>query len=138
MICQFQSSDTESARIALRNIDVDTTILWPGTIHESPYLTDSGSSSANVVVSRHFKEPVMLEEIQAKEDAGAWCLEAHNVLFIRTYFATNKTRMICLYCAPDAESVRLAQSRAGMSFDTVWSFKEIAPAAEKHGENSGC
>ena len=129
MVCQFQSPDMESVRTALREVDVDTSILWPGTIHENPGLIDSARSSANVLVSRHFKEPVLLEDVQAKEDAGAWCLEAHNVLFILTYFSVDRTRMLCLYCAPDAESVRLAQTGAGMVFDSVRSFTKIAPAA---------
>ena len=40
LFCHFQSPDAESTRIALRQIDPDTTILWPGTIHEQPGLTD--------------------------------------------------------------------------------------------------
>lgn len=28
--------------------------------------------------------------------------------------------MVCIYAAPDAESVRSAQRQAGMPFETVW------------------
>ena len=131
LFCHFHSPDAESTRIALRQIDANATISWPGTIHEQPGLTDALRASANVIVSRHFEEPVAIEDVQAKEDAGAWCLEAYRVSFIRTYFSSNRTRMICLYNAPDAESVRLAQSQAGMPFDGVWSFTEIGPGDVK-------
>jgi hypothetical protein len=42
------------------------------------------------------------------------------VRFVRTYFATDRRRMICLYVAPDAESVRLAQVQAGLPHAGVW------------------
>lgn len=76
-----------------------------------------------VVVERRFDEPVELADIQAIEDRGAWCLEAHKVRFLSTYFSTDRKRMICLYEAPDAESVRLAQTKAGMPFERVWTSK---------------
>jgi hypothetical protein len=73
-----------------------------------------------VVVERTFAEPVEFEVIQALEERGAWCLEAHRVRFLRTYFSADRRRMICVYEAPDAESVRLAQTKAEMPFDCVW------------------
>jgi hypothetical protein len=79
-----------------------------------------------VVVERSFDEPVTIEEIQALEDAGASCLEAHEVAFVRTFFSRDCKRMICLYRAPDAEAVRMAQRKAGMPVDSVWSFRLIS------------
>jgi hypothetical protein len=75
---------------------------------------------STVVVERSFDQPVAFEDIQAIEERGAWCLEAHGVRFERTYFSGDRRRMICVYEAPDAESVRLAQRRAGMPFGPVW------------------
>jgi hypothetical protein len=83
-----------------------------------------------VIVERSFAEPVAFEELQAREDRGAWCLEAHRVRFHRTYFSTDRRRMLCLYCAPDAEAVRLAQHKAGMPVEHVWSAQQIAPGPE--------
>ena len=77
----------------------------------------------NVVVERSFEEPVTIGEIQAIEDAGASCLETHQVTFVRTFFSRDRKRMICLYRAPDAEAVRVAQRMAGMPVDSVWSFR---------------
>jgi hypothetical protein len=73
-----------------------------------------------VVVERSFEQPCKFEELQAQEDEGAWCLEQHSVRFIRTYFSRDKLRMICLYEAPDAESVRTAQRTIDMPVDRVW------------------
>jgi hypothetical protein len=81
-----------------------------------------------VAVMRRWTDPVELKDIQAIEDAGAWCLEAHNVQFVRTFFSADHRRMACLYRAPDAESVRLAQTQAGMPVEHVWAFETLAPS----------
>jgi hypothetical protein len=82
-----------------------------------------------VLVERAFDEPVELEALQRREHEGAWCLEAHSVRFLRTFVAHDRRRLLCLYDAPDAESVRLAQRKAGMPFDLVWSARRIGHAA---------
>ncbi|KPJ80351.1 MAG: hypothetical protein AMJ58_08895 [Gammaproteobacteria bacterium SG8_30] len=68
-----------------------------------------------------------MADIQAIEDAGAGCLENHRVRFVRTYFSADRRRMMCLYRAPDAESVRIAQREAGMPVERVWSFRQFRP-----------
>lgn len=122
LVCWLRAPDIESARQALRKAGADARRLWSGTVHEG-----AASERENVMVARSFDVPVSLEEIQAREDAASWCLEAHNVRFSRTFFSLDRKRMLCLYEAPDAESVRLAQREAGMPFDAVWSFERIAP-----------
>ncbi|MBZ0252844.1 MAG: DUF4242 domain-containing protein [Candidatus Methylomirabilis sp.] len=92
-------------------------------------MSDAGPMArVQVVVERTFPEPVRFEEVQAREDAAAWCLEAHGVRFLRTFFSADRTRMICVYEAPDAESVRLANRTAGLPFDAAW-------AASAYGES---
>jgi len=88
-----------------------------------------------VLVERSFAEPVAFEDIQAIEVRGAWCLEAYGVRFLKTYFSRDRRRMICLYKAKDAESVRLAQKKAGVPFVEAWAARTIRhqavePAAE--------
>lgn len=127
LVCWFSGPDLESVRIALRQINADVSKLWRGTVHDAPGLEEDESRSANVLVTRSFEDPVELQDIQAIEDAGARCLETRNVRFIRTYFSADRKRMICLYQAPDAESVRQAQREAGVPFDEAWSIVPLGP-----------
>ncbi|TFH87301.1 DUF4242 domain-containing protein [Billgrantia azerbaijanica] len=140
MLCHFQAPDAESTRLALHQATADaelqaaiarygTTVtgLWPGTVHDAPGLGADEIATANVLVERAFDAPVSLAAIQALEDAGAACLSNHRVRFVRTLFARNARRMICLYHAPDAESVRLAQRQAGMPVARVWAFHAVVP-----------
>lgn len=127
MLCWYRAPDAESARTALRQLGSDMTTVWPGTIHDAPGPDAPSMLDANVLVERTWPQAVTLEDIQAIEDAGAWCLQAHRVRFVRTFFSADRTRMVCLYQAPDAESVRLAQRQAEMPFDQAWSFRPIRP-----------
>ena len=115
LLCRFQSPDIESVRMVVRDTQARAKVAWSGTIHDT-----GRGAEANVVVARRFDAPVTVEELQAREDASAWCLEQHQVTFLRTFFSADRKRMICLYQAPDAESVRLAQRQAGMPVETVW------------------
>jgi hypothetical protein len=121
MVCWFEAPDAESIRSALDKGGADTRRLWIGTVHDGP-----APVVPNVLVERSFDEPVRVEDIQAIEDAKAWCLQAHRVKFARTFFAHDRKRMLCLYQGPDAESVRVAQRSAGMPMDTVWAFAHVS------------
>lgn len=127
MTCWFAAPDAESARLAVRKSGSETRFLWTGTVHEAPAATAPEPLTPNVVVSRAFEKPVAFEEIQALEDAGAWCLATHRVRFSRTFFAADRKRMLCLYEAPDAEAVRAAQHKAGMPVEAVWGVQCIGP-----------
>jgi hypothetical protein len=78
-----------------------------------------------VVVERAFAQPVAFADIQAVESRGASCLDSHGVRFLKSYFSRDRRRMICLYDAPDAESVRIAERKAGVPFDEAWSARVI-------------
>jgi len=127
MFCHFRAPDAESARIALRESGDDVRVLWPGTVHDKPGLDAAQIASANVLVERRFAVSTALEEIQAIEGAGSGCLEARNVSFLRTLHSLDRQRMICLYRAPDAESVRQAQREAGVPFADAWACSAIFP-----------
>jgi hypothetical protein len=75
---------------------------------------------ALVIVERAFDKPASFAELQALEDAFEWCKKQNEVVFLRSYFSASKTRMICLYEAPDAEAVRRVNRTAGLPFEQIW------------------
>jgi hypothetical protein len=127
LVCHFSGPDAESVRIALRQAGSTDLYAWAATIHDAPGFVDADLDSANVVVARAFDDPVDFEAIQAREDAGKGCLDVHRVRFVRTYFSRDRKRMMCLYAAPDSESVRIAQREAGMPVERVWTFQHFTP-----------
>jgi hypothetical protein len=73
-----------------------------------------------VVVERTFPQPVAFDEVQAMEEAVAWCLQQHDVRFLHSYCSLDRLRMVCVYEAPDAEAVRTVNRTGGLPFDRVW------------------
>ncbi len=127
LFCHYSAADAESARIALQQAGSPRGHVWAGSVHDAPGFTNDVLARANVLVSRRFEAPVGLEEVQAVEHAGASCLSTHRVHFVRTYLSTDRRRMISLYQAPDAESVRLALHDASMPVERVWAFRQFRP-----------
>ena len=119
----FESQDAEAVRRVNHQAGLPATSIWTSSIHEPP--AAAPETGELVLVERSFAAPVTFAEIQALEDGGARCLERHRVRFARTYFAADRRRMICVYRAPDAESVRLAQKTTGMPFDGVWPARQV-------------
>src|SRR5690606_31750315 len=123
MVCHFVAPDAESARLAFRQSGSAPVKLWPGRLHVA-----SADSQANILVEREFDTPAVFDDLQSVENAASTCLENHRVTFERTFFSTDRLHMLCLYRAPDAESVRVAQRQAGMPVKRVWQFRRVTPA----------
>jgi len=123
LVCRFSAVDMESARLALRDPDVDLSRFWSGTVHQG-----LKAVTPNVVVERSFAAPVRFEDIAAIGLAKPWCFETYRVTHSHSFFSRDGKRMLCFYEAPDAEAVRMAQHEAAMPADAVWACSAIAPA----------
>jgi hypothetical protein len=72
------------------------------------------------IVERSFDPPMTKEELSATEARMAPCLELYDVTWLRSYWSTDRKRMICEYEARDTEAVRNVQREAGAKFERVW------------------
>lgn len=122
-VCQFYAPDAEALRNVMRHVPAPYERLWSSTVHapSSPAATAPLElRNTLVVVERCFDQAAEFAALQAIEDRSRWCLDQYRVRFLRTYFSTDRRRMICLYDAPDAEAVRTAQLQAGMPLSRAW------------------
>ena len=78
-----------------------------------------------VLVERRFDQPVKFDDIQKIKVEASWCLDAHDVRFMKTFFSRDQRRMLCLYEAPDAEAVRLAEDQARVPYDRAWTCAHL-------------
>ena len=72
------------------------------------------------IVERSFDPPLTSEELAATEERMAPCLDLYDVKWLRSYWSTDRKRMICEYEAGDTESVRNVQRESCAKFDRVW------------------
>jgi hypothetical protein len=73
-----------------------------------------------IIVERSFEQPLTEEELRAVEGRMAPCLELYDVRWIRSFWSSDRRRMICEYDAADAASVRNVQREAGAQFERMW------------------
>jgi hypothetical protein len=84
-----------------------------------------------VIVERSFPMPLTQEELDAVEKRMAPCLDLYNVRWIRSYWSTDRCRMICEYDAADVASVRNVQREAEAKFDRAWAADVLGGATEQ-------
>jgi len=75
---------------------------------------------SRIIVERTFEPPLTEEELRAIEARMAPCLDIYQVRWIRSFWSTDRRRMICEYEAADTASVRNAQREAEAKFDRMW------------------
>ncbi len=127
LICLFRAPDAEAVRTANRQLGMPFDAAYPASFHEALGISEIGRDASLVLVERTFGEPVHFADVQSQEERGAWCLDLHGVRFVHTLFSSDRQRMICIYEAPDAEAVRLANQKTRVPFDTVWTASILEP-----------
>jgi hypothetical protein len=80
------------------------------------------------IVERTFDPPLTVDELRGVEQRMAPCLDLYSVQWIRSYWSSDRRRMICEYEAADAESVRAVQQEAQAKFDRVWTAEVLGKA----------
>ncbi|UVC18019.1 DUF4242 domain-containing protein [Mesorhizobium onobrychidis] len=73
-----------------------------------------------IIVERSFEAPFTQQQLDAVEARMAPCLDLYDVRWIRSYWSSDRLRMICEYQAADIASVRNVQHEAEAKFERAW------------------
>jgi len=76
---------------------------------------------------RTFATPLTEADFAAAGQVLGPCLQAREVTWVGSNFATDGTKSICMFEAADAERVREANRTAGLPFDKVWAAHAYRP-----------
>ena len=80
-----------------------------------------------IIVERSFDPPISQEVMDATSQRVGSCLDLYGVRWIGSHVSTDRRRMVCVYEAGDAQSVRDVQDAAQALFDRVWSADIMTP-----------
>jgi hypothetical protein len=83
-----------------------------------------------------FDPPLTEAEMQDADERALRCLHERGVKWCFSWLASDRRRMICVFQAPDAESVRESLLKAGVQFDRVWTAQIPNPEVQEPIENS--
>jgi hypothetical protein len=80
------------------------------------------------VVEEKFEPAINAAGLNPYNEALSPCLKTYDVKWAGSYVGSDGARCVCLYEAPDAESVRRAYRSAEVPFAfTVWAATHYAP-----------
>ena len=74
---------------------------------------------ADVLVEQTFESSIAHEQVRELIDCG--CLERLRVEWRQSFLSADGSRMVSVFRAPDAESVRTLFRQADLDVDAVWS-----------------
>lgn len=125
MLCWYIAPDTESARIALRQLKADLEGVWPGTVMGENGAGGPALSDANFVAE------LRLPDARARSlERVATALGHEDATLVRAFVSTREPRAACVVRAPSDGAVRAALARAGAPPDAVWACTPITPTAQ--------
>jgi hypothetical protein len=127
MLCLFEAPDTESVRLAEEKSRVSYERAWACSQMKGESTVFDASASELVVVERKFPTPVTLEYVSSARRRAGWCLDLHRTTYIESYFGGDGMKMVCVYRAPDAEAVRMANDQAQVPYTDVWTATVHGP-----------
>ena len=127
MVCRFRAPDAESVRIALRQSGSQLGETWSCTVEDIARTGPADLARVNVLTEHRFDEPVEVATIRTLESSAASHLDGRQGCLVRMYISNDRRRMLCLYRAPDVESVRSAELEAGLPPDRIWAVRGFVP-----------
>ena len=89
-----------------------------------------------VVVETQSETPLYPEVPNEATFRTEECLAKHNCTWRYTLLSSSRHRMICIFEAPDTESVRKSFRRGGTAFSHMWSGELIMPEESLSGHNA--
>jgi hypothetical protein len=88
---------------------------------------------AHLILEKEFDPPLSEDDRDREAARLDPCLEAYGARWIRSYFSTDRRRIVCEFEADDAEAVRAAFRSAGVPFSRVWTAEVYYPGGGAHG-----
>lgn len=80
-----------------------------------------------VIVETVAEQPLTDEVLDAATQYIAPCVQARNGAWLYSLLSSDRHRMICIYDAPDAESIRDAYRRGGLASSRAWAGYVVEP-----------
>ncbi len=80
-----------------------------------------------LIVETTYDPPLTDETRRRDQERLDPCLALRGVEWVRSYEAADRRRKVCLFRAPDAESLREALRGAGLAYDRVWIAEQREP-----------
>jgi len=123
MLCWYKAPDTESARIALRQLKANLQGVFPGTV------TGEDGPRALALSEANFVAELRLPDADTPSLEGiVTALGQEDVALVRGFVSIREPKAVCVVRAPSDDAVLAALARTDAQADAVWACTPITPS----------
>jgi Nickel responsive protein SCO4226-like len=79
----------------------------------------------HIIVEYVFDPPATEEEHDRIGQQLGPCLEGRDVRYVQTFISLDRRRRVCVFEAPDAETLRTSYRSANVAFERMWAAERI-------------
>lgn len=127
MVCAYLAPDAEAVRRAQRSAELPFERIWPVAAHSVINTPAHDPAIRLALVERTYPAAPSAHQVTELRAATAWCFETNDITPVSLYFEAGGTRGLCVYAAPDLESVRRANALAKLPVDRIWAAELKIP-----------
>lgn len=127
MLCVYEAPDAEAVRYTQDRAGLPYQRAWSGQLIEPSSPPEPIAGYSLVMVERDLPADTTQEQFLRVALGAAGCMQSHRVRFYRSVFGGDSGKCACVYSAPDAESVRIANVESGLPMRRAWSATRHAP-----------
>jgi hypothetical protein len=120
MLCFYEAPDAEAVRISQEQAGLASERIWSGTSILPTHPPASTDGYTTVIVERQIPHDISEADWQRRAESGAWCMAIYRVALLESVVAPSHGRAVCVFIAPDAEAVRVANSQGGLQVSRAW------------------
>jgi hypothetical protein len=73
-----------------------------------------------IIVERELPTSVDASQVQAMAGKADWCFTAYRVTRLRSYLSADGKTLVCVFRAPDIESVKQASRKMGVPHKRIY------------------
>jgi hypothetical protein len=128
MIGMYEAPDMEAMRTTQRTAGLPIERAWAATPIVDA-VAEPATGHVLAIVQRTVPSAITLEQIRHLTTDPTGCGRRLGVAHVGAFVSLDLSRMICVFHAPDLESVRVGNRQMGLPADAVWSSELLgAPA----------
>ena len=120
MISLYRAPDAEAVRETQRRAGLPVTSIWTAVVIGNVEVPAVSPPRTMIIVEREFPDPVTMELVEQTLSREGHCFSIHRADLLASHLARDGGRMVCVFSAPDAESVRIANRQIGMPVANAW------------------
>src|SRR5690606_4549242 len=136
VLCLYEAPDAEAVRSTQKQGGLPFDAVWAALELGDGFTSDPRGVEL-VIAQRVFEPAITLDDLRAAAASSLACQQLYRVERVHSLLSTSGERQLCLFRAPDTESVRRVGVSATAISQAIWCARVASvapsPAPRPHG-----